>query len=36
MFRKKLSRGSSAKNFKAGNRVNSKNYATAMRGGYRL
>lgn len=36
MFRHKMSRGQSHKNFRRGNHVHGRNMATAMRGGYRL
>lgn len=35
-FRKKLNRRQSKRNFRRGGRVKSRNFATAMRGGYRL
>jgi len=34
--RQALSRGASARNYRSGVRTNGRNYATAMRGGYRL
>lgn len=35
-FRKKLSRGKSKKNFRRGGKTHGRNFATAMRGGYRI
>lgn len=35
-FRRKMSYRKSKKNFRRGNKVKSRNFATAMRGGYRI
>jgi len=35
-FRKKLSRGKAKKNFRRGVKTNGRNFAKAMRGGYRI
>lgn len=35
-FRKKMSRGQSNRNFKKGRKVKGRNFAVAMRGGYRI
>lgn len=35
-YRRKMSRGSSRRNWRRGTKVKGKNFATAMRGGYRL
>lgn len=35
-FRKRMSRSQSKRNFRKGGKVKSRNYATAMRGGYRI
>lgn len=34
--RRKMNRGQSRGNFHRGNHINSRNYAMAMRGGYRI
>lgn len=36
MKRKRLSRSQSSRNFRSGRRPNGRNFATAMRGGYRI
>lgn len=35
-FRRKMNKRQSSKSFRKGGRVKSRNFATAMRGGYRI
>lgn len=35
-FRRKMSKSQSRRNFRKGGRVKARNFATAMRGGYRI
>jgi len=36
MFRKRMSRHGSDRSFKSGRKIHPRNFATAMRGGYRI